>query len=222
MALTLDNPKTHVRHYYKFRYPFRGIIESILGTPDLENLHTKEGAPSDVVKVGKDNHTIWHNKFYDSIAGSIFMTAYNRLLLDIKHEMLNGETLVVQDRPTFRIHWHNNLSVGEFHKDSKYDHPNTEINFWIPVTKAFDTNTIWIESEPDKGDYTPVNMEYGQMLIFMGGLLTHGNKINTTGQTRVSFDFRVIPFSKYVEPENPVASVAHGKKRIIGDYYRKV
>ena len=39
--------------------------------------------------------------------------------------------------------------------------------------------------------------EYGQYCMFNGNKCTHGNKPNKTSLTRVSFDFRVIPISKY-------------------------
>ena len=35
----------------------------------------------------------------------------------------------------------------------------------------------------------------GQMLVFDGANLEHGNRINRSDETRVSFDFRVIPLS---------------------------
>jgi hypothetical protein len=39
----------------------------------------------------------------------------------------------------------------------------------------------------------------------------------------VSFDFRVIPKSRYVEPAEPKAGVGHGLHKFkIGEYYRVV
>jgi hypothetical protein len=48
-------------------------------------------------------------------------------------------------------------------------------------------------------------------------LLKHGNKINTTKKTRVSFDFRVIPKSEYRPSSHN--SVNTGLKFKIGEYY---
>ena len=31
---------------------------------------------------------------------------------------------------------HDNLGVGEFHRDSDYEHPLEEINFLVPVTEV--------------------------------------------------------------------------------------
>jgi ectoine hydroxylase-related dioxygenase (phytanoyl-CoA dioxygenase family) len=44
-----------------------------------------------------------------------------------------------------------------------------------------------------RGEYTPVPVEYGQMLLFDGGLLSHGTVENTSSQTRVSMDLRFVP-----------------------------
>jgi ectoine hydroxylase-related dioxygenase (phytanoyl-CoA dioxygenase family) len=55
---------------------------------------------------------------------------------------------------------------------------------------AFDTNTIWVETDYGRGDYVPVPVSYGEILLFDGGWLLHGSVPNTTPVTRVSFDFR--------------------------------
>ena len=75
-----------------------------------------------------------------------------------------------------------------FHRDRDYAHNVNEVNFWLPVTRAFDTNTIWIESEEGKEDFQPLECGVGESWMFNGCHLKHGNKINTTEQTRVSFD----------------------------------
>jgi ectoine hydroxylase-related dioxygenase (phytanoyl-CoA dioxygenase family) len=36
-------------------------------------------------------------------------------------------------------------------------------------------------------------VEYGQLLLFDGGLLSHGTVANTSGQTRMSMDLRIAP-----------------------------
>ena len=49
--------------------------------------------------------------------------------------------------------------------------------------------------------------------------LLHGNKLNDTGVSRVSVDFRVLPVSKY--EENNKVSITNKTKMIIGDYWEK-
>ena len=90
----------------------------------------------------------------------------------------------------------------DFHKDKTYRDPEwaekvNELNYFVPLTKAYGTNTLWAETEEDKGDYIPFESDYGECIEWFGSHLTHGNKINKTSMTRVSFDFRVIPKSRY-------------------------
>ena len=77
-----------------------------------------------------------------------------------------------------------------------------------------------IETEFDKGDHSPVNLNYGQGIIFDSGL-SHGNKINEENLTILSFDFRVIPISSWKKMSNKQlkTSVDQNLKLEIGDYY---
>ena len=51
--------------------------------------------------------------------------------------------------------------MGRLHSDNEYGHQDGEINFWMPLTKAFGNNTLWAESEPLKEDFHPFELEYG-------------------------------------------------------------
>ncbi len=129
------------------------------------------------------------------------------------------EDIVYQNRPTLRVAFPGNKAVGDWHRDREYNHPLEEINIWVPITKANNTNTIWIESEFDKEDYSPVNIDFGELLIFDSGL-KHGNVLNQESKTRVSFDFRVIPASLYKEADSSF-SYSQGIEFKIGNYYSK-
>ena len=64
-------------------------------------------------------------------------------------------------------------------------------------------------------------MKAGEFARFNGASLQHGAKVNTTGKTRVSFDFRIIPSAqmpgtitdtsrwKEEDKENPLFKNAH-------------
>ncbi len=115
--------------------------------------------------------------------------------------------------------------VGEFHKDKHYRNGEwaakvKEDNFFLPFTDAFDTNTIWTESEEDKGDFSPMNCNYGECIQWDGCNLMHGNKINLTGKARISVDFRVIKYSNYIPSDSE--SINTKIKFQIGDYYKTI
>lgn len=179
--------------YDTYKYPFRQLIENLLGEKNLEGLNMT----AEVFTRENDQSTPWHRLFYASFMGSEFQQAYLRLLKEVIQPNYQ-EQLLYQKIPTFRVALPGNLAVGEWHKDTEYGHDEAEMNYWLPFTKAYDTNTVWIEQEAQ-------NMEYGQMLEFSGSQL-HGNKINETGQTRVSMDFRVLPESRFQPSEKITVS----------------
>lgn len=204
----------NVFEYDTSKYPFRKIIQKILNQQNLEQIH--KNFDFFLLERDKDQSTEFHKLFYSEYEASGFKDLYEKFITTYVCKEL--ETKVInQTKPTFRVHMHDNLGVGEFHRDSDYQHPLEEINFLVPVTKAHETSTVWIETQPDKKDFMPINLEYGQCLVFRGGLLTHGNKINNTGDTRVSFDFRVIPESLFKPSQG--ASINSGMKFDIGGYY---
>jgi ectoine hydroxylase-related dioxygenase (phytanoyl-CoA dioxygenase family) len=195
------------------KFPFRKIIEGILNEKNLEKIH--EIKNYDLFIRGTDQSTEWHKIFYSQL--DKFIPTYNNFIYEVIKPLFN-ENIVYQKIPTFRTQLVNNLGVFEFHKDRDYNHNIEEINFFLPFTDSYLSNTIWIESEEDKGDYLPMNTLYGQTVMFNGCNLTHGNKQNNTLNTRVSCDFRVIPLSKYKEEIND-GTINTKMKFTIGDYY---
>ena len=80
---------------------------------------------------------------------------------------------------------------------------------------------MWHESIPGMGDWKPLEIDNGQFLIGYLNQCRHGNKINDTGKTRVSFDFRVMPEFAYDE-NSPLESCTTKQKFIVGEYYEKI
>jgi hypothetical protein len=92
--------------------------------------------------------------------------------------------------PKMRVHLAGTGSVSDFHCDADVTGRPEQINCFLPFTDVFDSCTLHVESEYGKGDYGPVNLRYGQALLWDGGFLRHGTVANTSGHTRVSGDFR--------------------------------
>jgi hypothetical protein len=184
------------------KYPFKDIVSNWLDTRDLHKLH--EIRQYEHFDREHDQSTHWHKMFYMMIGiDKTFNKVYVNFLTDVIKPRFNEE-IVYQKIPTFRIHLPGNVSVGEFHKDKDYRNKEwaekvKEVNYYIPLTKAYGTNTIWTESKEDKGDFKSIDSSYGECVEWEASKLTHGNKDNVTSITRVSFDFRVIPKSRYIE-----------------------
>ncbi len=185
-----------ILNYDRAKFDFTRIIGQRFNVYDLARLH--ELIEYERFERKNDQSTAWHKKYYATFEdpASEFVQVYTAFV----HEViapLHAEEIIYQTRPTFRTHFPNNVGVGEFHRDRDYNHSVYEINYLLPLTEMYDTNSVWIESEEGKEDFAAPTMKPGQVLRFCGANLLHGNKTNETQVTRVSFDFRVKPLSKH-------------------------
>lgn len=198
--------------YDVIKYNFKDIIQSIF-SEKLEELHKDY----EVFDAHTDQSSEFHKIYYKNINNTNFYSTYKTFIKNVISPKFDEEILY-QTIPTFRVHMNGNLSVGEFHKDSTYSHSTDEVNIYLPVTKAFATNTIWVDMS---GGYIPMECDFGEFYIWDGANLMHGNYPNKTGQTRVSIDFRILPKSKYSEG-NIKSSITNNTKMIIGEYWSKL
>lgn len=208
--------------YNTNQYPFAEMVGQIFNISDLskihENVESSDSLPEDP---SQDQKTSFHKIFYAAYEdkNNRFLKLYTDFVQHLRAKHFTGKTIIYQSRPTFRVHAPNNIAVAKWHKDKAYNHSSNEINIYLPVTSAFDTNTIWAESEEDKGDYAPMNANYGEYFIWNGANLLHGNKKNETSQSRVSLDFR------FILPENfqySGSSVTHGVEMALGKYWTRL
>jgi ectoine hydroxylase-related dioxygenase (phytanoyl-CoA dioxygenase family) len=209
-----------IGRYDTREFPFKRIIDDLfksrlgVASEDLHRLEDPRLFPTGIVTPGTDNNTPLHDILYTVFQGNEFLPVYRTFVQHLQAQF--NEVLVFQKKPTFRIHLPGNLSVGNYHRDRDYAHPIEEINVWVPVTQATKTATIWMESEYEKNDFQPKELEVGEFLIF-DSALKHGNEINREEYTRVSFDFRVIPKTLYSGSEQVTANRGH--KLSLGYYY---
>ena len=184
------NEPVEILDYDETAFPFRELVREHLNVYDLSRLH--ELVHADGVFQRENDQSTWaHRRFYEI-----------------------GEPVVFQRIPTFRVHLPGNVAVGEFHRDTEYHHLPAAVNFWLPLTPTSGNNSVWIEQD---GDMAAPSLGPGQVLAFDGVGLYHGNKLNDTSHTRVSFDVRIVPESKFVPSEE--GSVNTGVKMVIGGYY---
>lgn len=204
--------------YNTAKYPFSQKLVSLFNIEHLDLLNDN----IEVFSREKDQSTQWHKLYYEWARTEEFINLYDAFILEVVKPLYN-EQIVYQAIPTFRVAYPNNIAVGEFHKDKFYRDLNwaTEVaedNFFLPFTNAFDTNTIWVESEEDRADFAPMDCKYGELIQWDGSNLMHGNKVNETGKARVSVDFRVIKYSNYKPSEH--GSINTKSKFQIGGYYK--
>ena len=211
------------------KYPFHRLGQSIFQfNQSLEAIHSiqKDNAQ---ITFNNDTKTVFQDIFYKSPQYSEFRDLYYTFVKNEIFKIFPGETsLVVQKDPCFRVCPCENTALGlketdtedriGIHCDADYNHPSSEYNFILAITELWDTNSVYIESEPEKEDFAPLKLARDQYAMFYGNKCRHYNKKNVSGQSRVSIDFRVIPFSKY-DASYGKTSVHGQRKFIIGDYF---
>lgn len=214
-----------VINYNTSKFNFKEIIQKSLNTKTLAFIHKNDDfVYNEKFERKNDQSTHYHKLYYDFSRTDEFQNMYKSFIEEIiKPEF--GEEVVYQTIPTFRLHFPGNIAVGEYHRDRNYRDEKwardvKEVNFFLPFTDAFGTNTIWVESEEDKQDFQPIEVEYGQIVMWDGSNLLHGNKTNEERTTRVSFDFRVMPISRY-KPSTK-GSINTGTEFALGGYYSKI
>ena len=218
------------------KYPFKNVVSEILNVDDLSKIHEvhyddnfkKENYLKGVGGALQD--TYFHRVFYENKQS--FIPMYKKFIKEVIAKLYDEEILY-QSTPTFRVQAHNSVSVigldhdtnskhiglEGIHRDKDYNHSDREVNYYLPFIDTNKYNTIWVESEPDKGDYKPFLLNYGQVKKWDGANLMHGNLINTSGKSRVSVDFRIIKKSDFVSGKKTLT------KKIpfeIGGYWEKV
>ena len=215
-------PTPYKISYDTTKYDFRKIVSEMLevwegDTIPLEELHTLEHY--DLLVREKDQSTIWHKRYYEKFKEQ-FLPTYLELVKELK-ERFGYTEIIYQAIPTFRVQLaEGNLGVGEWHRDRTYNHGVTEVNFWMPFVHTNQSNTIWMESKEGKMDFRPYTVNYGEILVFNGANLFHGNKPNDSGATRVSVDFRLVDPNKFIP--NEAGSINMKSKFDIGGYFEKI
>ena len=201
-------------------FDFAQEIKTLFDIEHLDEIHSEwSGAKAYEVlnDVATDQRTVYHRHFYDNVQHTNWYSIYEKFVKLVVVPIV-GEPIYYQKIPTFRVHQPGNLAVAAYHRDVDYSHSVHEMNFFLPLTKAFGNNTIWSETEVDKEDYQPLEASYGETWYWSGATLMHGNKLNDTGKSRVSVDFRVIPQSKYVDEGK--LSITNKTKMILGEYWK--
>ena len=207
------------------KYNFKEIIENYFNISELSLIHKErsELLPKQKLDFFSESKTKFHEIFYSKLRGGWdeIVLSYENFIKNEISPMFDSQ-IIYQSFPTVRFHLPNDQAIHYWHYDSDKDHmhPEWEINFQIALTDMYDTQATWVESTPGLKDFSPMEMKYGEYYVFNGNKCTHGNKVNITDKTRVSFDFRIMPYNRYIE-NNKTSSATKGKKFIIGDYYKK-
>ena len=113
-----------------------------------------------------------------------------------------ADGLLFQREPSFRCHTPSPRPTGRPHTDAEYGHQISELNVWLPMCRAFGSNSLWAETAPGRGDFAPFRLDYGEAMFFWGNRCRHYTVPNDSGVARVSIDCRVCPRRAH-DPDAP-------------------
>ena len=155
-------------------------------------------------------------------------------LASTKMQYLLGPDISIQSKLNLSIQMPNDISsILEFHTDALAGESVFEIVLWVPLTSAFDSNSMYIFSKEksyeilknlQKNEYNGMKnlfnkykkyakflkLNFGECLIFSPTLF-HGNVENKTDKTRISINCR---FKNLFSHEKKT-----GERRL-GSFYR--
>ena len=214
--LVVINYDTSPATGYDFVDPVRTALDISDSGLALSAIHTLSG-PTEIVTKETDSTTDLHSQYYDNIGNTTFYEEYERFIGEVIAPTV-GAPIYAQLIPSIRFHLPGNKAVGDYHTDSDhgYGHQKAAINFWVPLTPAYGTNALHIQLGKDE-EAIPIKVNPGHVLAFDAVNLLHGNEINKTGQTRVSFDFRVVEKDKYEHADELSANT--NTPLTVGNYY---
>lgn len=174
----------HTVEYDPKEYPFKEWACSALRVSDLGSLHLRK----DLLKLTRHDAML---KCRGELAAAFgecsqaLMKFFSREIAPVTG-VLGG---AYQTPPMFRVHLHLSPSSSAWHRDCDYGMPTGRLNLWLPLTKVWGNNSLWIH----KPTPTPIKLDYGEALVFDSATLIHGSVSNDTGSTRVSLDSRFNP-----------------------------
>ncbi len=210
-------------HLKKFKYdikkyPFYEYLSTLFGVTDLENIHKYMGS-FDPFNREQDQYTILHKVFYSNfrLPNSPLQKMYEDLIKDFIAPIVS-EKFYYQKIPTFRIGLPQNKFVGEFHRDTAYNHQPYELNFNLAIVNFKGSAALITEDAAGSKNLISTEIDYGQVMGFDHIGCLHGSEINQTGKTMISMDFRLALADMYYE-DPKAESVNLHSKFIIGDYF---
>jgi perosamine synthetase len=226
---------------YKYdmeKHPFVTFFNKLFNEKNLQNLHLQSNdfnELKDCLELGhlNDRDTDLHQIFYKEIkTNDTFKKLYCLFIKDLhSHFFPEEEIIMYQSYPSVRFQYMESVTIPP-HKDSDHlsNHPIGEKNFLIPITEMVNTNSIFIESSPDKKDFKSIHLKPGELFYFNGNTCTHFNKKNKENKLRISLDFRIIlkkDYVKYINSNNIISSNPRDvfwkrppKKMLAGGYYQ--
>jgi hypothetical protein len=174
-------------------YPFQLVLAAeVFGVARLDQLHLARRRRTRRDELTYADNLSLRRRMQRLPEGCAFYRLYHAWITRVVAPRYGGK-ISYSAHPKMRVHLAGTGSVSEFHTDAAVTGRADQVNCYLPFTDVHDTCTIWTESRYGARDYGPVNLRYGQALLWDGGYLEHGTYPNLADSTRVSCDFRFHP-----------------------------
>ena len=201
-------------NYETSLFDFKSPLEELFGCK-LSCLHKHLGSYNRF-KRSNDQSTLAHKVFYSNYE-KLLKPLYIKFMHEYIAHIISPHKAYYQSIPTFRIGLPGNVFVGEFHKDSDYNHRDYEINFNLGLSGYTGPASLKTQVSPDSEDYMLLESPYGSIFSFDHIDCLHGSEINTSDETIVSFDFRIALVDLFYETES--SSVNMSSRFSPGSYF---
>ncbi len=180
-------------------YPFKETLENIYGCK-LIDLHKYMGK-FERFERANDQMSLAHKVFYSNFNEKI-KPIYEKFIRNFISKIFDKNKFYYQLIPTFRIGLPGNVFVGEFHKDSYYNHQNYEVNFNLGLANYEKNASLKTQISPSSDKWKNLECPYGKIFSFDHIDCLHGSEPNPGNKTMVSFDFRLALEELYFDSDS--------------------
>eukprot|EP00956_Cyclotella_meneghiniana_P033530 scaffold96769_cov63-Cyclotella_meneghiniana.AAC.8 len=186
-------------------YPLDRLLADTIGVQDLSKIHVDHPMIKDKARLmaplqNRGRRRAFHRCFDSFVTSHVIPLLHSQALskgifYSNRHQLKQGKpqriTYRYQAFPTINIVRPGECSIGP-HCDLTQGHSIGNISFHIPLTAAFGTNAVHVESRPGREDWHPLSTKSpGLGFQFDGARCLHFNLRNETDVTRVSINFSV-------------------------------
>ncbi|WP_170565724.1 streptomycin biosynthesis enzyme StrG [Ruegeria atlantica] len=207
-------PNAVILEYDTDKYPFKRVLEThVFRVPDLAQLHTFWMCQTDRKKLDYYDNMKLRSLMQKLPDDALFYRVYHAWV-EQQIAPFYRNRISYSHHPKMRVHLSGTGTVSDFHRDADVTKRPEQINIYLPFTDVRDGATLWCERDYGSSEFVPLNLRYGEALLWDGGYLSHGTKFNDTDATRVSCDLRFHAIDmKIVDP--PWSRILSGREKVI-------
>jgi hypothetical protein len=187
-------PLSSIFAYDTSRWDLRAIVAEFFGTDALEALHLDPRWNPQDAGLKLPHHFVTRNSW--EVSKALRESVIERSMPVIQSLVFDhiaafaGPIRSCQPLAMMRVNFHGSRAILRFHRDAEYGQRTNVMNVWLPVTRVYGGNSMYVESAPGLSDFKPLELEYGEAFMFYGTEMLHGTLDNLSGGTRISYDFR--------------------------------